>query len=125
MPAQQIVIIGGSSGMGLATARLLLSEGHKVTITGRNPERLAAASKSLHGDLHSFTMDATNHSDLPDAFARIGSCDHLVLALGSSKGLGEFATTPLRTCGQVSKKKSMRTSLALKQRFPTCAKMGA
>jgi NAD(P)-dependent dehydrogenase (short-subunit alcohol dehydrogenase family) len=41
------LIVGGSSGIGLAAARLLLSEGATVTITGRHAEKLEAAATSL------------------------------------------------------------------------------
>ena len=95
MSSQHTVIVGGSSGIGLATARLLLDRGHKVTIAGRNAARLEAARKQLTGDLRALGMDAADHADLPVAFGRIGSFDHLVLALGSGKGAGPFASVPL------------------------------
>src|SRR6267142_1156615 len=42
-----ILITGGTTGIGLATAQLLSAEGAKVIVTGRNPETLAAAQKLL------------------------------------------------------------------------------
>ena len=41
------VVTGGTSGIGLATAGLLLNDGARVAICGRDPERLAAATKKL------------------------------------------------------------------------------
>jgi NAD(P)-dependent dehydrogenase (short-subunit alcohol dehydrogenase family) len=49
MKNKTILITGGTTGIGLATAQLLLAEGAKVIVTGRNPETLAAASKTLPG----------------------------------------------------------------------------
>jgi NAD(P)-dependent dehydrogenase (short-subunit alcohol dehydrogenase family) len=44
-----VLITGGTTGIGLAAAQLLSSEGTKVIVTGRNPETLASAKKLLHG----------------------------------------------------------------------------
>jgi len=95
MSSQHVVIVGGSSGIGLATARKLLGRGFKVTITGRDAKRLEAARKQLGGDIAAVAMDAADAARLPDAFARIGKLDHLVLALGSGKGVGPFASVAL------------------------------
>jgi NAD(P)-dependent dehydrogenase (short-subunit alcohol dehydrogenase family) len=95
MSSQHIVIVGGSSGVGLATARHLLGTGARVTITGRDGARLAEAKRNLGPDLQAIAMDATAADALPAQFAKIGKFDHLVLALGSGKGLGPFATVNL------------------------------
>jgi NAD(P)-dependent dehydrogenase (short-subunit alcohol dehydrogenase family) len=42
-----ILVTGGTTGIGLATAQLLSSEGAQVIVTGRNPETLAAARREL------------------------------------------------------------------------------
>jgi len=56
MPNQHAVIVGGSSGIGLAAAQQLLAAGFKVTIAGRSQARLTAARESLKGDLATLTM---------------------------------------------------------------------
>lgn len=95
MSSQHIVIAGGSSGIGLATAQNLINAGHAVTITGRNAARLEAARTRLAGQVSTLVMDATDAPSLPGAFERIGRFDHLVLALGSGKGAGPFASVAL------------------------------
>ena len=49
MTDKTILITGGTTGIGLATAQLLSAEGAKVIVTGRNPETLASAKKVLTG----------------------------------------------------------------------------
>ncbi|MDR6232282.1 SDR family oxidoreductase [Pseudomonas oryzihabitans] len=95
MSQQHIVILGGSSGIGLACARELLAGAHRVTLAGRDPQRLARAAQTLQGDLATFELDAAATDGLADAFTRIGRFDHLVLALGSGKGVGPFASISL------------------------------
>src|SRR5262245_49851670 len=47
MNKKTILITGGTTGIGLATAQLLSAEGANVIITGRNPDTLAAAKREL------------------------------------------------------------------------------
>jgi NAD(P)-dependent dehydrogenase (short-subunit alcohol dehydrogenase family) len=59
LDGQRVVIIGGSSGVGLETARLALAEGASVTIAGRSVDRLRWAAESL-----STAQDTTLAGDL-------------------------------------------------------------
>jgi NAD(P)-dependent dehydrogenase (short-subunit alcohol dehydrogenase family) len=91
MTTQHAVIIGGSSGIGLATARHLLVSGMNVTITGRSAPRLEEALKSLPG-AQRVVMDAASTDTMNETLSGIGAFDHLVLALGSGKGFGPFTS---------------------------------
>src|SRR4051812_28961647 len=69
---QTVVVIGGSAGIGLETARRARREGADVVIAGRNPERLERAALDLGARSHA-TFDATDTAalkrffdDLPD-----------------------------------------------------------
>lgn len=95
---QRVVIIGGSSGIGLATARLLAESGASVTIAGRQQARVDAALAQLQTgqrDVSGAVVDATSTEELRDFFWQVGSLDHLVLSLSGGEGQGDFRTLDL------------------------------
>jgi NAD(P)-dependent dehydrogenase (short-subunit alcohol dehydrogenase family) len=95
MSSQHVVIVGGSSGIGLATARHLLASGARVTIAGRDETRLVRAARELGPEAQVLRMDAAAADALLAQFAKIGKFEHLVLALGSGRGVGPFASVSL------------------------------
>jgi NAD(P)-dependent dehydrogenase (short-subunit alcohol dehydrogenase family) len=124
MSSQHVVIIGGSSGIGLATARRLLASGMKVTITGRNEQRLDEARKSLDGAA-AVAMDAAATDKLSSALSRIGTFDHLVLAFGSSKGMAPFATVSLTEVRQSFEEKVYPQFAVAQAALPFLSKEGS
>lgn len=58
------VITGGSSGIGLATAKLFVEQGARVAITGRDEERLEVAKRDLGGDALAIRADVRSRADL-------------------------------------------------------------
>ena len=95
MSSHHTLIVGGSSGIGLATAEHLLAAGGRVTIAGRDGARLDAARLRLGAQAGAVRMDAADARSLPAVFAGIGAFDNLVLALGSHQALGPFASLSL------------------------------
>jgi NAD(P)-dependent dehydrogenase (short-subunit alcohol dehydrogenase family) len=89
--SQHVVIIGGTSGIGLAAAQRLAVEGARVTVAGRDPARLARAREALGDTVSALPLDASNPAQVREFFAALGAFDHLVLALGSGRGAGPFA----------------------------------
>ena len=82
LAGQTVVVIGGSAGIGLETARRARAEGADVILTARNPERLAAAAKEV-GAADTATFDA-NDSDALEAFfdGLNGPIDHVMATAG-------------------------------------------
>lgn len=80
------VIMGGTSGIGLAVADYLTKAGHQVTVTGRDQRKL----DGLSGRFDSCErLDATDHAAVSAFFDRLGPFEHLVLAFSpGAVGLG-------------------------------------
>ena len=91
-----IVIVGGTSGIGLATARLFAARRARVTIVGRDREKLAAALRSLGSSGEGEAFDASDRAALDAFFARIAPIDHLILAASAGSGAGPFAEMDAR-----------------------------
>lgn len=79
LQGQTIVVIGGSAGMGLETARLAHAEGAKVILTARNPEPLQRAASEL-GALSTAAFDALNFKLLDQFFDNLTApVDHVLI----------------------------------------------
>jgi NAD(P)-dependent dehydrogenase (short-subunit alcohol dehydrogenase family) len=83
LAGQTIVVIGGSSGIGLETATQARSEGANVVLTGRDPKRLEDAAREL-GALSSAAFDATDFERLDRFFDELPTpIDHVMVTAGS------------------------------------------
>ena len=88
--APHVVIMGGTSGIGLATAQRLYANGMGVTVTGRDAKRAEAARGAIGGHAKAIALDASDIEAVRHSLASLGRIDHLVLALGGGKGYGMF-----------------------------------
>ncbi len=79
---QTVVVIGGSGGIGLETARRARAEGAKLILTGRNPERLQHAANELDA-LSTAAFDATDPAALERFFRDLPTkIDHVMVTAG-------------------------------------------
>jgi NAD(P)-dependent dehydrogenase (short-subunit alcohol dehydrogenase family) len=88
---KNVVITGGSSGIGLATAQLLQTAGAKVAITGRDSKTLAVAAKELGGTATIIQSDTSKLSDIDALVTQVkGAMGHIDL-LFVNAGIAVFA----------------------------------
>ena len=79
---QTVVVIGGSAGIGLETARRARAEGADLVLTGRNPDRLKDAAAAL-GARSTASFDAEDTAALEAFFAGLGgTIDHVMVTAG-------------------------------------------
>jgi len=80
LPGQRVLVIGGSSGIGLETARRAHAEGASVIITARDPERVHRAGLELEASIAAF--DATDFDRLGIFFAEVRTqLDHVLVTV--------------------------------------------
>jgi NAD(P)-dependent dehydrogenase (short-subunit alcohol dehydrogenase family) len=91
---QRIVVIGGSSGMGLATARAAALEGAAVTIASSSTERVDAALAELPEGCAGAVLDVRDQAQIAALFEQIGALDHVVFTAGDA-----FTPRPLVDLG--------------------------
>jgi NAD(P)-dependent dehydrogenase (short-subunit alcohol dehydrogenase family) len=83
LAGQTVVVVGGSAGIGLGTARLARAEGAEVVLTGRNPERLERAAQEI-GARSTAAFDATDFAQLERFFDDLPTpVDHVMVTAGS------------------------------------------
>jgi NAD(P)-dependent dehydrogenase (short-subunit alcohol dehydrogenase family) len=85
------IVIGGSSGVGLASVRRLAARGLRVIAAGRDAAKLDKALADISGDVTGRAVDAADREALDAFFAGIGRFDHLVNTLSGGEGAGAFA----------------------------------
>ena len=86
------VITGGSSGMGLETAKLFASEGAKVVIVGRSLDKLKNAEKevSQQGEVLAIQCDVSNLNDLDNLYQQVENKYSKIDVLFANAGIGDF-----------------------------------
>jgi NAD(P)-dependent dehydrogenase (short-subunit alcohol dehydrogenase family) len=77
LTGKKVVVVGGSSGIGLATAELAKSEGADVIVASRNADRLKAVADKLGAT--AIATDVTSDQSVIDLFRKCGPVDHVVV----------------------------------------------
>lgn len=86
LAGRSIIVTGACGGIGSACARLLATQGGRLTLVDRHAERLAELARSIGGEAQSLALDIASESDMARmaeaAAERFGGIDALVSAAG-------------------------------------------
>ncbi|MEJ2630467.1 MAG: SDR family oxidoreductase [Acidihalobacter sp.] len=125
---EHVLIVGGSSGMGLALAERLLARGSEITIVGRSEKKLSQAKQHLRGDtkLHTLSTDITCEDEVESLFRETGPLHHIVSTAADITGvyvpLSEMDT---RTARKVMDSKVIGPLLLAKHGAPSLSHGGS
>ena len=97
---QRVIILGGSAGIGLATAQTAAAEGAQVVIVSSSQARVDSALQTLPTGSEGYAVDLTSEAQIKAFFTQRGPFDHLVFTAGEKLQLGEIAATELSAMRQ-------------------------
>jgi NAD(P)-dependent dehydrogenase (short-subunit alcohol dehydrogenase family) len=122
---KRVVIVGGSSGIGLAVAEKAALQGAEVVIVSSNAERVQEAVKSLRGEAQGQAVDVSDEKTVESFFTNIGAFDHLVFTAGDSLQLHELADTDLKQARRAFELRYWSALAAVKYGSPHIRKGGS
>jgi NAD(P)-dependent dehydrogenase (short-subunit alcohol dehydrogenase family) len=97
LTGKRIVILGGSSGIGLGTAQAAAREGAKLVIVSSRKARVDDALAALPSGTEGHVLDLTDSAAMKALFDQLGDFDHLVFTAGETLQVGDLASTDLET----------------------------
>ena len=92
LAGKKVVVVGGSSGIGLSTAELAKREGAEVIIAARNADRLNAVAERL--GVKATPADVTSDESVASLFRSCGPVDHVVVTAAQLR-TGPFKTVAM------------------------------
>lgn len=93
LTGQTVLVVGGTSGIGLATAEAARAAGAEVVITGLDPRSTTEVAKQIKARA-SFSFDIADEAAVNSALSTIDTVDHVYIAAGSTM-LSDVAADPL------------------------------
>ncbi len=100
LKGKKVVVLGGSAGIGFATAKAAANEGAEVIIVSSNQQRIDKAVGELPAGSKGIAVDLTDEAQIEKLFTEIGKFDHLVYTAGETLQLGNIADTAIDTAKQ-------------------------
>jgi NAD(P)-dependent dehydrogenase (short-subunit alcohol dehydrogenase family) len=92
---KRIILLGGSSGIGLATAQAAAKEGAQIVIASSRQASLDKALAALPAGTTGHALDLADEAQIRSLFETLGAFDHLVFTAGENLRLGNLADTDI------------------------------
>jgi NAD(P)-dependent dehydrogenase (short-subunit alcohol dehydrogenase family) len=86
LESKKVLIVGGSSGIGAATAKAFAAQGAEVTIASRNQGKLDAVAAEIGKPVRTAVLDTTDEAAVEAFFAKTGQFDHVVISAAQTPG---------------------------------------
>ena len=93
LSGKRIVLLGGTSGIGFATAKMAANEGAAIVVASSRRESIDRAVARLPEGTEGHVLDLTSEEQVRDFFNRLGAFDHLVFTAGETLLLRELSAT--------------------------------
>ena len=122
---KRVVVVGGSSGIGLAVAEQVAEQGAQVVIVSSNAERIQKAVESISGEARGQAVDVSDERALAAFFSKLGPFDHLVFTAGDTLHLHDLASTDLQQARRAFELRYWAALAAVKYGSPYIRKEGS
>jgi NAD(P)-dependent dehydrogenase (short-subunit alcohol dehydrogenase family) len=122
---KRVVVLGGSSGIGLAVAQLAAAQGAKVVIVSSTAERVQKAVQCVGGEAQGQAVDVSNERAVATFFSKLGPFDHLVFTAGDSLHVHDLASTDLQQARRAFELRYWAALAAVKYGSPYIRKEGS
>ena len=122
---KRVVVLGGSSGIGLAVAQQAVARGARTIIASSSAARVQQAVATLGGRADGHTLDLSKERDIQGFFQKIGDFDHLVFTAGDTLQLNELVATDLARARHAFELRYWAALAAVKYASPHIRKDGS
>lgn len=88
LSGSRVLVLGGSSGIGLATGKAAAAAGAKVTLASRSNDKVNAAAMDVGKGAVGVSIDTTNDTALEAFFSKQPEWDHIVVSVAAGRSAG-------------------------------------
>src|SRR4029079_10983500 len=104
LKGSRVLVLGGTSGIGLATAQAAATQGAKVTVASRSSDKVKPAVATIGTGAAGIPLDTTNDAALEAFFAQHPEWDHIVVSVAAGRSGGTHDMTGQDACGTMHAK---------------------